>query len=84
MNSEKIITETALRTIRIESEAVAALAQGVNEDFIACVKRLHEFRGRVVLTGIGKSALIAQKIAAPFNSTGPPALFMHRPHAVHR
>ncbi|MBK7335723.1 MAG: KpsF/GutQ family sugar-phosphate isomerase [Saprospirales bacterium] len=79
----KIITETALRTIRIESEAVAALAQGVNEDFIACVKRLHEFRGRVVLTGIGKSALIAQKIAATFNSTGTPALFMHAADAIH-
>lgn len=82
-NSEKIITETALRTIRIESEAVAALAEGVNQDFIACVMRIYEFQGRVVVTGVGKSALIAQKIAATFNSTGTPALFMHAADAIH-
>lgn len=82
-NSEKIIIETALRTIRIESEAVAALEQGVNRDFIACVMRIQESRGRVVVTGIGKSALIAQKIAATLNSTGTPALFMHAADAIH-
>lgn len=82
-NSEKIIIETALRTIRIESEAVAALEQGVNRDFVACVKRIYESRGRVVVTGIGKSALIAQKIAATLNSTGTPALFMHAADAIH-
>jgi arabinose-5-phosphate isomerase len=83
VNSEKIIRETALRTIRIESEAVAALEKGVNQDFIACAKRIFECRGRVVLTGIGKSALIAQKIAATFNSTGTPSLFMHAADAIH-
>jgi len=82
-NSEKIIIETALRTIRIESEAVAALEQGVDPDFVACVKRIYESRGRVVVTGIGKSALIAQKIVATLNSTGTPALFMHAADAIH-
>ena len=82
-NSEKIIVETALRTIRIESEAVAALKQGVNQDFVTCVQRIYESQGRVVLTGIGKSALIAQKIVATFNSTGTPSLFMHAADAIH-
>ncbi|MCB9283338.1 MAG: KpsF/GutQ family sugar-phosphate isomerase [Lewinellaceae bacterium] len=82
-NSEKIIRETALRTIRIESEAVAALEQGVNSDFVTCVQRIFQSQGRVVVTGIGKSALIAQKIVSTFNSTGTPALFMHAADAIH-
>ena len=82
-NSEKIIVETALRTIRIESEAVAALEQGVNQDFVTCVQRIFSSHGRVVVTGIGKSALIAQKIVATFNSTGTPAVFMHAADAIH-
>ena len=83
MKTEKIIVETALRTIQIESEAVAALKQGVNQDFIDCVQKIYDSRGRVVITGIGKSALIAQKIVATFNSTGTPALFMHAADAIH-
>jgi arabinose-5-phosphate isomerase len=83
VNSEKIIIETALNTIRIESEAVASLREGINEDFVACVQRISESPGRVALTGIGKSALIAQKIAATLNSTGAPALFMHAADAIH-
>jgi arabinose-5-phosphate isomerase len=82
-NSEKIITDTALRTIQIESEAVAALKTAVNQDFIACAMRIFESKGRVVVTGIGKSALIAQKMAATFNSTGTPSLFMHAADAIH-
>lgn len=82
-NSEKIIIDTALRTIRIESEAVGALKDSVNQDFITCVQRIFESKGRVVVTGIGKSAIIAQKMAATFNSTGTPALFMHAADAIH-
>lgn len=82
-NFEKIITDTALRTIQIESEAVAALKNAVNQDFISCALRIFESKGRVVVTGIGKSALIAQKMAATFNSTGTPALFMHAADAIH-
>lgn len=82
-NSEKIIIDTAIRTIRIESEAVAALEKGIDKDFVTCAQRIFASRGRVVVTGIGKSALIAQKMAATFNSTGTPSLFMHAADAIH-
>lgn len=82
-NFEKIIIDTALRTIQIEGDAVLALKNTVNQDFVECALRIFRSRGRVVATGIGKSALIAQKMAATFNSTGTPALFMHAADAIH-
>lgn len=59
------------------------LQEGINDDFVKCVELLHDCKGRVVVTGIGKSAIIAQKIVATFNSTGTPALFMHAADAIH-
>lgn len=55
----------------------------VDAHFCACVYRLFQLRGRIVVTGVGKSALIAQKIVATFNSTGTPALFLHAADALH-
>ncbi|MCB0570568.1 MAG: KpsF/GutQ family sugar-phosphate isomerase [Phaeodactylibacter sp.] len=83
MISEALIAKTALRTIEIETEAIAALKPSINEDFAACVRAVYECRGRLVVTGIGKSALVGQKIVATLNSTGTPALFMHAADAIH-
>ena len=60
-----------------------ALREGINEEFVAAVRAMLNCQGRIVLTGVGKSALIAAKISATFNSTGTPALFMHAADAVH-
>jgi len=77
------ITETALRTISIEYEAIKALEQSIDQSFVAVVRLLFQSSGRVVITGIGKSALIAQKIVATLNSTGTPSLFLHAADAIH-
>jgi arabinose-5-phosphate isomerase len=77
------IRETALRTIALESEAIKGLAAFVNDDFTAVVELLAHSRGRLVVSGIGKSAIIGQKIVATLNSTGTPAIFMHAADAIH-
>ncbi|HEY4652102.1 MAG TPA: KpsF/GutQ family sugar-phosphate isomerase, partial [Pontibacter sp.] len=66
-----------------EAEAIARLADFIDEDFRNCVEAILNIKGRVVVTGIGKSANIAQKIVATLNSTGTPALFMHAADAIH-
>ncbi len=77
------IVAAALRTLDIEIEALQNLRASVDEDFCTVVEAIHRSKGRVVLTGIGKSAIVAQKIAATLNSTGTPALFMHAADAIH-
>ncbi|EJF10791.1 KpsF/GutQ family protein [Pontibacter sp. BAB1700] len=66
-----------------EAEAIARLADFIDEGFENCVKAILNIKGRVVVTGIGKSANIAGKIVATLNSTGTPALFMHAADAIH-
>ncbi len=83
MISEALITKTALRTIEIEAETLNALKSSINASFVACVQAVYQCNGRLVVTGIGKSALVAQKIVATLNSTGTPALFMHAADAIH-
>jgi arabinose-5-phosphate isomerase len=80
---EDLIVKSALQTIEIESSTIAALKASINNEFVSVVQRIYEANGRVIFTGIGKSALIAQKIVATFNSTGTPALFMHAADAIH-
>lgn len=77
------IKHIALRTIEMEARAIAGLAASVNTDFEKAVQVIAACPGRVVVSGIGKSAIIAQKIAATFNSTGTPSLFMHAADAIH-
>ncbi len=81
-NSETI-RQYAIDTISKEISALSKMAQFVDNNFVEAVIRIHEAKGRVVITGIGKSALIAQKIVATMNSTGTPALFMHAADAIH-
>lgn len=83
MKSKKSIIETAIATFKLESEAILNLIPHINDDFVAIVSAILESKGRVIVTGIGKSAIIAQKIVATFNSTGTPAIFMHAADAVH-
>jgi arabinose-5-phosphate isomerase len=77
------IIETAKRTLRLEAEAVLGLIDGLDGDFDRFVRMLADGRGRLVVSGIGKSAIIGQKIVATLNSTGTPAIFMHAADAIH-
>lgn len=73
----------AVRTVQLESEAIAQLQDYIDEHFEKTILALLECKGRVVVSGIGKSAIIAQKIVATLNSTGTPAIFLHAADAIH-
>jgi arabinose-5-phosphate isomerase len=77
------IKEVAQRTIRQEANAIAELEAMIDADFERAVKAILEMKGRLVVSGIGKSAIIAQKIVATLNSTGTPAIFLHAADAIH-
>lgn len=77
------IRNSAQQTIQIEAEAIQQLAQFIDYDFVTATQTIYQCKGRLVVTGIGKSAIIAQKIVATLNSTGTPALFMHAADAIH-
>jgi arabinose-5-phosphate isomerase len=83
LKNVKEIIKIAINTIRIESEAIAGLEKFIGEDFVSCVEKIYNSRGRVIVTGIGKSAIVGQKIVATLNSTGTPAVFMHAADAIH-
>ncbi|AMM51630.1 D-arabinose 5-phosphate isomerase [Rufibacter sp. DG15C] len=83
MNITKNIKNIAKNVLQEEAAAVLKLADYINDEFEACVQAILAIKGRVVVTGIGKSANIATKIVATFNSTGTPALFMHAADAIH-
>ena len=77
------ILKTGRDVIRIEANAVANLEKSINEDFVKAVNVIYKAKGRVVLTGVGKSGLIARKIVATLNSTGTAAIYMHPTDALH-
>lgn len=77
------IKNTAINTINIEAKAIASLTESINEDFVNAVKIIASSKGRLVVTGIGKSAIVGQKIVATLNSTGTPSIFMHAADAIH-
>ncbi len=79
----KNIRNTAKEVILNEANAIKKLIDYIDDDFEACVNEILACKGRVVVTGIGKSAIIANKIVATLNSTGTPALFMHAADAIH-
>jgi arabinose-5-phosphate isomerase len=83
LNLAKNIKNIAREVLLNESRAVENLIKNIDNDFEACVNEILQCKGRVVITGIGKSAIIANKIVATFNSTGTPALFMHAADAIH-
>ena len=77
------IKQIALRTIDLEAKSILGLASFIDAEFEKAVEALAECKGRVVISGIGKSAVIAQKIVATLNSTGTPSIFMHAADAIH-
>ncbi len=83
MKNQSNIRKLAVRTLQIEAGAVANLSQHIDDQFVACVEAILKSKGRVIVSGIGKSAIIAQKIVATLNSTGTPSIFMHAADAIH-
>ncbi|MBL0881926.1 MAG: KpsF/GutQ family sugar-phosphate isomerase [Chitinophagaceae bacterium] len=80
---KKTILETAITTIDLEAASVAGLSAFIDEAFEKTIRILAACKGRIVISGIGKSAIVAQKIVATLNSTGTPSLFMHAADAIH-
>lgn len=83
MKNKNTIINTAKQAIQDESDAIANLINFLTDDFENAVKFIHKTNGRLIVTGIGKSAKIADKIVATLNSTGTPAIFMHAADAIH-
>jgi arabinose-5-phosphate isomerase len=83
LNTSDSILKIAKDTINIESNAIANLSNLLDEDFSNSVQLIYNSKGRVIITGIGKSAIIANKIVATLNSTGTPSVFMHAADAIH-
>ena len=83
MKTNTEILKIAQKTLRMEADGLTRLATQLNEDFATVVQKILLLKGRVVVTGIGKSAIIAQKIVSTLNSTGTPSLFMHAADAIH-
>lgn len=83
MNNIDSILKIAKNTIDLESKAIANLSNLLNKDFANATQLIYNSKGRVIITGIGKSAIIANKIVATLNSTGTPAIFMHAADAIH-
>ena len=80
---KKTILETAITTIKLEAASVAGLSAFIDDAFEKTIRILANCKGRIVISGIGKSAIVAQKIVATLNSTGTPSLFMHAADAIH-
>jgi len=83
MKTFEQIKQSALTAIKIELDTIALLQNFIDDTFAECIRLIGNSEGRVIVTGIGKSAIIAQKIVASFNSTGTPAIFMHAADAIH-
>ena len=80
---KETILDVAKKTILAESEAIAGLVELLTDDFTKSVELIYNSKARLIVTGIGKSAIIAQKIVATMNSTGTPSMFLHASEAIH-
>ena len=83
LNTTQTILENAKQSILSQSESIQKLTNYLTDDFAKTVQLIFESKGRLVVTGIGKSAIIAQKIVATLNSTGTPSIFLHAAEAIH-
>ena len=83
MKDKKSIIDIAKHTIEMEGQAILNLSSLITDDFADATQLIYNSKGRVIITGIGKSAIIANKIVATLNSTGTPAIFMHAADAIH-
>jgi arabinose-5-phosphate isomerase len=77
------IKEIAIQVIKKEKKAIENLEKYIDDDFSKAIKTIFSSKGRVIITGIGKSANIGMKIVSTLNSTGTPAIFMHAADAIH-
>lgn len=77
------LIQTAINTIETEVQSVKGLTAFIDEPFEKIIQLIHQSKGRLIISGIGKSAIVAQKIVATLNSTGTPSLFMHAADAIH-
>jgi arabinose-5-phosphate isomerase len=82
-NHQNTLIDLAKSTIRSQANAIVQLENQLTNDFVQAVEMIAHAKGRFIITGIGKSAIIAQKIVATLNSTGTPSLFMHAAEAIH-
>lgn len=82
MNAREVL-EAGRRVLRIEGDAVLALESSLDDNFVQAVNLLYELEGRAVVTGVGKSGIVARKVAATLTSTGTPAFFLHPVEGVH-
>ncbi|WP_026135705.1 KpsF/GutQ family sugar-phosphate isomerase [Nafulsella turpanensis] len=83
MSKDKNLTKIAQKVLLQEADALRRMSELLDGSFTACVEAILQLKGRVVITGVGKSAIVANKIVATLNSTGTPALFMHAADAIH-
>ena len=83
MKSSSEIKKIAKETIALELAAIAKLESSINDDFVSVINLIINTKGRLIVAGIGKSANIASKMVATFNSTGQPAVFLHAADAIH-
>lgn len=83
LNIAKNIKKIAKEVFLNEARSIRVLTSFIDDDFTSCVEEILSLKGRVIITGIGKSAIIAQKIVATLNSTGTPSVFMHAADAIH-
>lgn len=83
MSDTTTVTEIARNTIRLETLSLKSLEESIGFDFEQIVQLIHESKGKVVITGVGKSGIIAMKIAASLSSTGTPAIYLHAADATH-
>ncbi|MBP1839770.1 KpsF/GutQ family sugar-phosphate isomerase [Formosa algae] len=83
MNKHQTIINSANQVFELEGQAILNLKSYINDDFVKVVDLIYNSKGRVIITGIGKSAIIGNKIVATLNSTGTPAIFMHAAEAIH-
>ena len=83
MKNSSHIKKLAIKTLEVEAEAIKNLKKNINDEFVKTVRFISGIKGRVVITGIGKSAIIGQKVVATMNSTGTPSIFMHASDAIH-
>lgn len=83
MITKENIIETAKKTLISQSQSIAKLTDFIDVNFVEAVQLIYNSKGRLIVTGIGKSAIIAQKIVATMNSTGTPSMFLHASEAIH-
>lgn len=83
MKTQQNILDLARKTILEESQAIAQLTNYITNDFYDATQAIYQSKGRLIVSGIGKSSLIAQKLVATFNSTGTPSLYLHAAEAIH-